>query len=406
MKYRLLSLLALGFLLTVFLKLDVSRSQAETTTVDVAKYQELTLKIQEYERILDVLNTTDKSLKTDLARIDNQMLLTQTKIAQAKTDIKRKEEELVLIGQDISTLQIKISRLADAVERQQETFDNRLQAQYKRSTINPIFELFLSSRSFSEAISEIKYLKIAELNDQRLIIQMNNSREDYKDQTALLEQKKSDALTVKAQIEAEQQRLTNLENDLVAESEQKKQLLIDTQNDEAKYQQLLAQAKAEQAAISQIFAGADFTNAKDVKAGDVIAVMGNTGAPSCSTGAHLHFEVHKDGVLQNAEDYLKNETLPFTDSPDSSTVNIGNGDWDWPMKSPIVTQRFGKTPHSYWYSGGVHTGIDMISNESYLIYTPTDGKMIKKSGTCGSSTYNYVLIRHSDGVESLYLHVQ
>ena len=128
MKYRLLSLLALGFLLTVFLKLDVSRSQAETTTVDVAKYQELTLKIQEYERILDVLNTTDKSLKTDLARIDNQMLLTQTKIAQAKTDIKRKEEELVLIGQDISTLQIKISRLADAVERQQETFDNRLQA--------------------------------------------------------------------------------------------------------------------------------------------------------------------------------------------------------------------------------------------------------------------------------------
>jgi len=403
MKYQLAFLLTLGLILTTLWVLGGDKSLAETTT-DLAKFQELSLKIQEYERILANLATKDKSLTTDLARIDNQMLLTQTKIAQAKTAIKRKEEELVLIGQDINTLQIKISRLVDAVERQQAAFDNRLKAQYKRNTTTPILELFLSSRSFSEAVAEIKYLKIAELNDQRLITQMNNSREEYKDQTTLLEQKKADALTVKAQIEAEQQRLIGLENDLVAESEQKKQLLIDTQNDEVKYQQLLSQAKAEQAAIGQIFDGADFSNAKDVKAGDVIAVMGNTGYPSCSTGAHLHFEVHKNGVLQNAEDYLKNATLPYQDG--SPTIDIGSGDWPWPMNGATITQRFGKTPHSYWYAGGLHTGIDMVSNESYLIYAPADGKMIKKSGACGSSTYNYVLIQHSDGVESLYLHVQ
>jgi len=397
MKKALLVITFLGLLLTSHPTL------AETS--DEVKYNDLTKKIQELEAKIATLKTQEKTLTSQLDYLDSQMTLTQAKIGQAQENIIRKEKELMLIGQDIESLKTRINRLSEAVDRQKEAFEERLAAQYKRTSTTPVFELFLGSHSFSDVVTEIKYLKVAEIHDQELITQMVNTKQSYKDQTDLLEEKKAEAETVKAQLETEKARLTTLQDDLVEQSKEKEALLKDTQNDEAKYQDLLAKAKAEFAAIASAFSGADFTTAKDVKAGDVITVMGNSGYPSCSTGAHLHFEVHKNGSLANAEDYLENQTLVnYNDG--NPTISIGSGDWPWPMKSPIITQRFGKTPYSYRYPGGLHTGIDIVSQESYLIYAPADGKMIKKSGTCGSSTYNYVLIRHADGVDSLYLHVQ
>lgn len=393
----------LGFS-TVVTALLLTSTTALAITADEARFEELTKQIQALETKLAGLRSQDKSLKTELSYLDGQMTLTQAKIGQAQVNLARKEQELITIGASIEELKAKIIRLADAVDRQKTAFNARLQEQYKRGTSMPVIELFLSSQSFSDIVSELKYLKLAETNDQNLISQMTDSKEAYKEQTTLLEIKKEEAIKVKAQIEATKTQLTNYQAQLVEQSTIKKQLLADTQNDEAKYQQLLSQALAERDAIAGAFAGADFTNAKEIKAGDVIAVMGNSGYPSCSTGAHLHFEVHKNGVLVNAEDYLENKTV--VSEGGSSTASIGGGHWPWPMKSPIVTQRFGKTPYSWRYASGSHSGIDLVSNESYLIYAPADGKIIKKSGVCGSSTYNYVLIRHSDGVESLYLHIQ
>ena len=394
---KLLPAILLGIILII-------QSSSPTRAVNSSEIDELMKNIQQWEKALAGLQSQDRTLQTEIKYLDTQMTLTQAKIGLAQAQLLAKERELVAIGQDIGSLQTRIARLADAVERQKTAFDARLQAQYKRDSSMPVLELFLSSQSFSEIAAELKYLKLAEIHDQNLINQMSDTQQSYKDQTVLLEIKKDEAVKVKAQIEEQKNKLTVLQAEMVSQSQSKKQLLADTQNDEAKYRTLIDQARAELAAITGAFAGADFSNAKDVKEGDVIAVMGNTGAPSCSTGAHLHFEVRKNGVLQSAENYLKNKTLPYTDG--AATVNIGEGDWDWPMKSPIITQRFGRTPHYYFYAGGIHTGIDMVSNESYLIYAPADGKMIKKSGVCGRSTYNYVLIQHESGVESLYLHVQ
>ena len=36
-----------------------------------------------------------------------------------------------------------------------------------------------------------------------------------------------------------------------------------------------------------------------IKKGDPIALVGNSGYPGCSTGAHLHFEVLRNGQFVN-----------------------------------------------------------------------------------------------------------
>ena len=91
-------------------------------------------------------------------------------------------------------------------------------------------------------------------------------------------------------------------------------------------------------------------------------------------------------------------------------LRIGTGSWDWPLEGDvIVTQRFGKTPWSwrYTYSGGIHTGVDMVSNSSTVIRASADGTMYSSTQTCGdTSIIKIKYIEQNDGIVSFYLHVQ
>ncbi|HQG78848.1 MAG TPA: peptidoglycan DD-metalloendopeptidase family protein, partial [bacterium] len=153
-----------------------------------------------------------------------------------------------------------------------------------------------------------------------------------------------------------------------------------------------------------IVSGIDFKNGTKVEKGDIIAVMGNSGYPYCSTGTHLHFEVRKNGSVVNAEKYLKEKNL-YVWHYNTGYTEIGSGSWDWPMKNPEITQRYGKTPWSWRYPNGLHEGIDMVSKDVY-IRAPKGGKIVKGGMGCGGGTVNFAAIDHGDGVVSYYLHIK
>ncbi|MFA5776154.1 MAG: peptidoglycan DD-metalloendopeptidase family protein, partial [Patescibacteria group bacterium] len=160
-------------------------------------------------------------------------------------------------------------------------------------------------------------------------------------------------------------------------------------------------------AIQGIVAGINFSNGEKVKKGDVIAYMGNSGRPYCSTGAHLHFEVRKNSSVVNAENYLKSKTvLVDINNYSSANLKIGGGSWDWPMESPRITQRFGKTPWSGRYlPDRIHTGIDMV-DDNIKIYAPADGIYVRSVQNCYGVGLNYAAIDHGGGVISYYLHIR
>ena len=259
--------------------------------------------------------------------------------------------------------------------------------------------LLLSSTNFSDLLSRAKYLQRVQLNDQQEMTRIQNTKIDLTDRKQKREEKKLTQEQLKRDLEIQN-------NQLAANLKAKNALLEQTKNDEATYQNLLQQALAEKEALEAALVNGEKVG--PVKAGDAIALMGNTGYPACSTGTHLHFEIRKNNQWVNPGDYLKSKST--ADQQDGGTSSIGSGNWDWPLEGDLIlTQHYGQTPYSwrYAYSGGIHTGIDLYSNSSSIIRAPKDGTLYSSSQNCGgSSVIKIKYIEHGDGIVSFYLHVQ
>ncbi len=348
-------------------------------------------KIAEYQQQIDSLQNQEKTLKQQIALMDSQIKLTGLKIIETQNKIK-------VLTEEIKTLSVKIVRLEDSLNFISKILLERLAEAYKSSRIDPTVLLF-SSRSFSEFVLRYRYLQKLQFHDRELLLSMEKTRTNYDDQKTL---------KAEAQVSLEKlgKQLVVQKAELDSQVAVRKKLLEETKQDEKKYQQLLAQAYAEKAAIENALVSG--VKVGPVKRGDPIALVGNSGYPGCSTGKHLHFEIWKNNSWVDPGPYLSNKSVK-DEQDDRGMVNVGSGGWPWPVEDTVrMTQFYGQTPYSwrYKYSGGVHTGYDIISTSSDVIRAPADGTLFKSSQMCGSSNINIVYIEHGDNVISFYLHVQ
>ncbi len=351
--------------LFVFLSLCLFVSSIRADTLSDKQRQ-----IEELEKKIVSLQSQAKTLAGQIAFYDSQITLTTLKISQS--------EEL------ISSLSTKINVLEGHLQKRATVLERQIVQTYKLGRLDP-FQLFLSSSNFSEIITRFKYLQTIQLHNRRFLHDTQVVQSNYTQQKNLLEESK-------VRLKSQKESLANLRAD-------RDNLLTQTKSDEAIYQKQLEQAQLELQAIEKALAQGKREG--PVKAGDPIALMGNSGYPNCSTGTHLHFEVRSNDTWVNAEGYLKNIT-------DKWGLKIGSGNWDWPIQGEIeITQRYGKTPYSYvyLYSGGIHTGIDMVSSNP-VIRAVADGTLYSYTGKCGSSDLNIKYIDHGSGLKTLYLHVQ
>ena len=311
-----------------------------------------------------------KTLSGQIAYYDNQIKLTLLKISQTEDQI--------------ASISAKINLLEDKLQEKSRLLEKQIRLSYKQGQLDPL-QIFFSSDDVSQLISRFKYLQIVQSSNRRFLAETQFVQNNYGQQKTLVQDSQK-------RLQTQKTALANLRAD-------RDNLLRQTKNNEALYQKQLEQAHLELEAIQKALANA--VKQGPVNAGDPIGLVGNSGYPSCSTGKHLHFEVRVNDSWVNAETYLKNTT-------DKWGLNIGSGNWDWPIKGTIgVTQRYGKTNYSYVYkySGGIHTGIDMVSNQD-IIYAVADGTLYSYTGKCGSANLNIKFIDHGSGLKTLYLHVQ
>ncbi len=351
--------------------------------------------IAKYQKQLSEAKGQEKTLKSQLAFIDTQNKVTELKIAEAKNQIAKLEKEI----EDLAT---RITRLSATVDELSQVLLNRIVQTYKYGNYSAI-DLFFSSNGFSDLLGKVKYVSVAQANDKKVLYQLQATKSTYNDQ-------KLDKQSRQAQQEKLKKDLDRYQLQLVDQKKNKEELLKITQNNEAVYQDKIRAAQEEQNAILAILSGqGNETVIGPISKGALIGTM-ISGRSACSSGTHLHFEVHQGDAIQDPNNFLSNISYSYANNDggqDAGPVSP-HGSWDWPLDPQIIiTQGFGMTPYARAgaYNGGPHTGIDMYTSSGLIIKAVRDGMLSRGGIRCGSGSLNYKKIDHSDGSLSYYLHV-
>ena len=356
----------------------------------------------------DVVNICSAQRQNMAAQI--VYLSTSIELTSAKAEVTR--AKIIQIEKDIVSLSEKIEKLETSLTKISQVLLDRIAATYKLGE-KSYLSLVLSSTGFSDFVNRFKYMQKVQIHDRKLLFQLQNSKENFKDQKQQREDKKIELDAAKKQLEREQ-------NTLAVQKKEKELFLETTRSSETRYRQELDAARREAEGIQR---AASILSSAGVPAkiskGDVIGIMGNTGF---STGAHLHFAVYNlsEGDLskfnfnsgyENPFNILRSRDLPFEAtscddvSPNQKTnKSIGGGSWDWPMENPSITQCYGHTPWSWRYQTGIHNGIDMYDDKNTLVKAVEGGNKYVYRG--GQSAGNGVFIFHDNGKMTLYWHLQ
>ncbi|MBI4039950.1 hypothetical protein HY389_01195 [Candidatus Daviesbacteria bacterium] len=382
------------FLVVIFVLIFAGEGLAKAQTATDQQLQSLQDQISQLQQQLAQTRDREKSLKSQLEYIDNQTKLTQLKIDQANYQIAKLTQEIADLGNRI----VKLSTTVDSISQ---VLLNRIVQTYKFGDITPL-DLLFSSNGFSDMLERLKYLEVAQANDKKVLYQLQATKAAYNDQKTDRQTREAEQQKLKKDLQVYQQQLGE-------QKQAKNELLRLTQNDEAVYQAKLQAALAEQQAIISILnGGGNEVVDGQVNQGDVIGHV-IIGRSACSSGTHLHFEVHSGGAIQDPNNYLSNTSFQYEDNDNGGSEGAINphGSWAWPMDPQIyITQGFGMTPTAKlgWYGGGPHTGIDLYSSSGSTVKAVRAGKLSHGGIACGGGTLYYKKVDNGDGTLAYYLH--
>jgi len=357
-------------------------------------YEKLYDKIEEYEKKITKLQAQEKSLKNEIAYSDSQINLTLLRIQSTNIEINKKTKEIQELASDIQDLKVRIQKLTESISFQGDLLQKRLRVRYKTQEASPVV-IFLGSDTLNKIVQKFEYLKVIQLQDQKLLDQMESTKASFAFQKDIFVDKKREEEELKKQIEAEKANLEIYNSNLERQKKDKQTLLKKTENDESKYQSLLAQVKSELAAL-QLAIDLPAGEGEEIDKGDVLGFMGNTG---CSSGPHVHF-----GYVDNGK---AKDPLPY----------LNEGKLKWPVDNYAITQYFGENFSFYMNNFGIpgHDALDIISTTQWsgapvkaakdgILYYAQDDMVYCPwlNGSLGKGA----IIDHGDGERTIYWHLQ
>lgn len=233
----LLLITSLAFYFSFILVNSKVRAIECSTNVQLTNQQQID---EFYKQCVEPLRNQISSLSQQIQYMDNQIYLTTVQIKQTEQKIISTEKEIGVLGTRIEGLDGSLDYISRLM------IDKIIEG-YKRRSLS-LFGLIFDSNNADELIARIKYLKTTQNNNQKILLQLQETKTNFEEQKSLRELKKLelDELT---------QTLTQQQSSLNDQKTQKQKLLTDTQNDESTYQRIIQQARAQLAGFRSFVSG-------------------------------------------------------------------------------------------------------------------------------------------------------
>ncbi|PJA55753.1 hypothetical protein CO165_01910 [Candidatus Roizmanbacteria bacterium CG_4_9_14_3_um_filter_33_18] len=175
--------------------------------------------------------------------------------------INQTEQQIISTGKEIDLLGSRIEGLDQSLDYLSKQLIQRIVIGYKKKPLS-LFSLLLDNKNAYDFINQVKYLKTAQNNTQKLLYTVQETKTNAEEQKKLREEKK-------IELDKLNETLTYQKRSLDNQKVQKQKLLNDTQNDETTYQRLLSQAQAQLAGFKSFVstAGAGVISANQFGSG-------------------------------------------------------------------------------------------------------------------------------------------
>lgn len=188
----------------------------------------------ECEKKVNDLRSQVNTLTAQVQFMDTQIYLTTLKIDSTKQKIEDTQKEIEILDEKIDGLDESLNQLSKVLLE-------RIVEGYKTQSVS-FLNVFLDSDNANDLINRVKYQKTTQDNNQKLLVQVQESKLNFEEQKKLREKKK-------AELDALEATLNKQKLELDGQKAQKQKLLADTRNDESTYQQILAQAQRQLSAF-------------------------------------------------------------------------------------------------------------------------------------------------------------
>lgn len=332
-----------------------SIASAETTSTISDLQQKISSKADELQKLTPIIKQLEKD-------IDNTVAQKKTLGTEIKTlDLTKKklETDIKITQTKVDSTDLKIRQLASEISYKEDEITGRIAALKEallaiyESDEQSLAEVALSNESFSGLWNDLETLEQFSAGVNENVELIKALKKELEDRNSKQKTEKGKLLGLKGEL-GDQKKITE------QTTKQKAQLLKVTSNQEALYQKTLKQKIAQ-----------------------------------------------KDALEQELRDY--ESTLKFILDPKSFPPR-GTKVFSSPFDSIYITQQFGKTSSSgRLYASGTHNGTDFRATTGTPVKAMLSGTIIgagDTDSTCPGASYGkWVLIRHNNGLASLYAHL-
>ena len=345
--YRCLVLIVLGgtaFVANLFVYAQTVEELQQKIVSQTNAIQKLEQEIQQYQGDIATLATKKKTLKNAIAALE----ITRKKL---EADIKLTQTKVDTTDLKIRQLNSDISYREDEIIARKASLKEVVLLMYESDELS-LAQIALSNESFSGLWNDLETLNQFSSSVNENVELIKSLKTDLERKNKAKQDEKGKLLGLKEEL-GDQKKITE------DTKKQTTKLLTQTSNQESKYQQILK---------------------------DKLAL--------------------KEALEKELREY--ESTLKFILDP-TSIPPRGTKVFTSPLSKFTITQQFGKTTSSgRLYASGTHNGIDLRASVGTPVSSMLSGTVIGTGDTdltCPGASYGkWVLIKHSNGLASLYAH--